>query len=143
MPTYDVTGASLQIPRLDDDGKLSKTSNVLAVGGKTVTVSEAMAAPFVESGHLKLRPEREQQELEEGSEVNGPGADALTGFPTPQTTENSEGSVDPGDQGPKRPGKNATLEDLRAFATVQEIEFTDKDTKADLQRKIDEKLNAE
>lgn len=139
MPTYDVTGASLQIPRLDDDGKPSKTSNVLAVGGKTVTVSEAMAAPFVESGHLKLRSEREQQEPEEGSEVNGPGAEALTGFPVPQTTQN-EGSED---QGPKRPGKNATLEDLRAFATVQEIEFTDKDTRADLQRKIDEKLNAE
>lgn len=125
MPTYKVVKFSLQIPRLDQNSKVSKTSNVLAVGGKTIELSDAEAAPFVDSGQLELVPESKQEtELAEGAEVNGPGADALTGITPEKVLE--------------RPANSARKEEWVAYAQQEGVSADG--TRDEIRARVDEKL---
>lgn len=143
--TQYVAVTALSVPRYDDEGKLTNKNTLVRAG--TVLDEEMFTDKHekflkqaAERGSIRsVDPGDQPAEAPdgEGSEVNGPGVTTL-GFATPTETRTTAAG-DQGDQsGPRRPGKNASVEDLRAFATVKGIEFTEKDTKADLNRKFDE-----
>lgn len=143
MPKYRVLHKnSMQIPKLDDDGKPTQR-NTLAVGGKTVFLPEADAKEYVAADLLELVQEADEPEPEEGSEVNGPGPNAIIGDPlldarrlgveptgpTPETAET------PSVVG-TRPAKTAGLDKWQAAARDRGLDDTG--TKAELQKRVEE-----
>lgn len=147
---------ALSIPRFGDDGKPT-TRNDLIKGGETIPAHlltnkhDEFVGRALERGSLKKveAPAEPTAEETKGSEVNGPGTETLNTAPTRPDSDAvataAAAKVNRGESGdgPKRPGKNASLEDLRSYATVAGVEFEEKDTKADLNRKFDEKETAD
>lgn len=116
MPEYKVTKHSLNIPRLDSKGEISKTSNVLAIGGRTIVVSEAEAKPFLATGQLETVREGEKPEETKPAETLDQGGD--------------------GGQYPERPTKAAGLDKWQEAAAKRNLDTSG--TKADLQRRVEE-----
>lgn len=113
MPRYKATKFSLNVPRLDDKGRISKTSNVLVVGGRTAELTEDEAAPFVQAGQL----ERVQEAAA-----------------APQQSGESAGPD--GGQYPHRPAKAAGLDKWQEAAAARGLETGG--TKAELQTRVEE-----
>lgn len=114
MPRYKATRYSLQVPRIED-GKVSKTSNILVVGGKTAELSEAEAAPFVEIEHLELVREDESAKPEEAK---------------------PEEAKPEGGQYPQAPGQTANLEAWQEAARVRGLDTGG--SKAELRKRVEE-----
>jgi hypothetical protein len=152
-----VAVTSLSVPRYDKKGEITNR-NDLVRGGQTFELDPDLHEDLIQKGleRLALRElsesEAKEPEQVEGSEVNGPGVSALQTFPvsadanlelaalTPEQRE-ARAQVAAGqataESGPRRPAKTAKIEDWQAYATLRGVDFDEKDTKSQIQAKVD------